>query len=247
MTSLKGKVALVTGGSRSIGRSIAFGLADAGADVVVCGRSREALEEVSGEIESRGRRALPVSCDVADPEQVSAMAKEIAGTFEAVDIVVNNAGVTRDGILMRLGVEAWREVMDTNLTGTYLVTKAFVRGMVRRRFGRVINIASVVGVMGNAGQANYAASKAGVIGFTKSVARELAARNVTANAVAPGYIDTPMTRVLSEEVKQRMLAVIPAGRFGSVEDVAPLVVFLASAEAAYVNGQVIHVDGGMLM
>lgn len=244
---LEGRVALVTGGSRSLGRAIAVELARRGADLVICGRNAEALGVTAGTVEALGRRVLGVTCDVGEEEQVEAMAKQARETFEAVDIVVNNAGVTRDAILFRLGLDAWHDVMRTNLTGTYLVTRAFSRAMARRRWGRVVNISSVVGLMGNAGQANYAASKAGIIGFTKSVARELGSRGVTANAVAPGFVETDMTSTLAEDVQQRMLAAIPAGRFGAAEDVAPVVAFLASDQARYINGQVIHVDGGMLM
>ncbi len=241
------KVALVTGGSRSIGRGIALELARQGADLVICGRGAEALDSVASEIADLGRKCTPIVCDVANGEEVEAMAKTAQEAHGHVDIVVNNAGITRDTILFRLNSAQWQEVLDVNLTGTYLVTKAFARNMARRRWGRFINISSVVGVMGNAGQANYAASKAGVIGFTKSVARELAGRSITANAVAPGFIETAMTDDLSESVQERMLSSIPAGRFGSTDDVAPVVGFLASDQAAYINGQVIHVDGGMSM
>jgi 3-oxoacyl-[acyl-carrier protein] reductase len=247
VSTLDGRVALVTGGSRSIGREVALELARQGADLVICGRRAETLEPVAAEIEALGRRALAVACDVAVPEQVEALAGQALEALEHVDIVVNNAGVTQDAILFRLGTDAWRQVIDTNLTGTYLVTRAFARPMARRRWGRIINVSSVVGVMGNAGQANYAASKAGIIGFTKSVARELASRSVTANVVAPGYVETDMTAGLSDEVQARMLASIPAGRLGVTTDVAPVVAFLATDQAGYVNGQVIHVDGGMLM
>jgi 3-oxoacyl-[acyl-carrier protein] reductase len=240
-------VALVTGGSRSIGREVALELARQGSDVVICGRSAAPLESVAAEIRALERRAWPIVCDIAREDQVDAMATQLKDDDVVVDIVVNNAGVTRDTILFRLGTEAWQEVLDTNLTGTFQVTRAFARPMARRRWGRIINVSSVVGLMGNAGQANYAASKAGIIGFTKSVARELAARGVTANVVAPGFVETDMTRDLGDEVRERMLASIPAGRFGVPADVAPVIAFLASEQAGYINGQVVQVDGGMLM
>ena len=245
--SLAGRVALVTGGSRSIGREIALDLARAGADLVVVGRDLKALEETAAEITGLGRKVHPAQCDIADEAQVEALAKAVEGVFPGIDILVNNAGVTQDGLLFRMKAADWERVLDTNLKGSFFCTRAFARGMTRRRWGRIICVSSVVGVMGNAGQANYAASKAGLIGFTKSVAKELASRGVTANCVAPGYVETAMTQVLSEGVKEQMLAAIPLGRFGAPSDVAPVVTFLASDHAAYITGQVLHVDGGMWM
>ena len=248
MGLLDGKVALVTGGSRGIGRAIALRLGQEGADVAVCARNVEAAGEVASEIEGLGRKCLVRACDVADTEQAGAL---IASTIEELgqlDILVNNAGVTRDNLLMRMKEEDWDEVLAINLKGAFNCARAAVRPMLKARGGRIVNITSVVGLQGNAGQANYAASKAGLIGLTKSLARELASRGITANAVAPGLVpETGMTGELAAEVQQQMLSAVPLGRAGTPEDVAHAVSFLASEQAAYITGQVLAVDGGMVM
>ncbi|MCI5567010.1 MAG: 3-oxoacyl-[acyl-carrier-protein] reductase [Veillonellaceae bacterium] len=245
---LEGKTALVTGASRGIGRAIALRLAAEGADVAVnfAGSSAKA-EEVKEAIIKMGRKAVAIQADVKDVSSVASMVEEVKKTFGRIDILVNNAGVTRDGLLMRMKDEDWETVIDTNLRGVFQCTKAVSKIMMKQRYGRIVNMASVVGLVGNAGQANYAASKAGVIGFSKSVARELASRGITVNMVAPGCIDTDMTAVLSDKVREAMLADIPLARVGKPEDVANAVAFLVSDEAAYITGQVINVDGGMVM
>ncbi|HEO8422536.1 3-oxoacyl-[acyl-carrier-protein] reductase [Niallia sp. FSL W8-0635] len=245
---LAGKVAVVTGASRGIGKSIAIELAKQGADVVVnYAGSVDRANEVVKEIESLGRKAMSIQCDVSDSESVNAMMKEALEAFGSIDILVNNAGITRDNLLMRMKDSEWDDVINTNLKGVFLCTKAVTRPMMKQRKGRIINITSIVGVTGNPGQANYVAAKAGVIGFTKTTAKELAQRNITVNAIAPGFITTDMTDKLTDEVKNSMLTQIPLGQFGSPEDIANAVVFLASDESSYITGQTLHIDGGMYM
>jgi len=244
---LQGKVALVTGGARGIGRSIVLELAHQGSDVVVSDVDFQGAEKVVREVEGLGLHSLAVKADVSEGDDVKMLVAKATEMFGRVDILVNNAGITRDNLLMRMREEEWDLVLRVNLKGAFLCTRGVVRGMMKQRRGKVINIASVVGVMGNAGQANYAASKAGLIGFTKSVAKEVASRNIQVNAIAPGYIETDMTADLPEEVKENFLASIPAKRPGSPEDVARVVAFLASSASDYMTGQVLHVDGGLLM
>ncbi|GCD83384.1 3-oxoacyl-[acyl-carrier-protein] reductase FabG [Parageobacillus thermoglucosidasius] len=245
---LQGKVALVTGASRGIGRAIALELARQGAKIAVNYAGSEAkANEVVGEIKNMGGEAFAIQADVADAQAVEQMIKTVLERFERIDILVNNAGITRDNLLMRMKEEEWDDVIDINLKGVFNCTKAVTRPMMKQRYGRIVNIASVVGVMGNPGQANYVAAKAGVIGLTKTAARELASRNITVNAVAPGFITTDMTERLSEEIKSEMLKQIPLARFGEPEDVAKVVAFLVSDAASYMTGQTLHVDGGMIM
>jgi 3-oxoacyl-[acyl-carrier protein] reductase len=245
---LAGKVAVVTGASRGIGKSIALELAKQGADVVVnYAGSVERANEVVKEIEALGRKAISIQCDVSDSDAVNAMMKEVLEAFGSLDILVNNAGITRDNLLMRMKDSEWDDVINTNLKGVFLCTKAVTRPMMKQRKGRIINITSIVGVTGNPGQANYVAAKAGVIGLTKTTAKELAQRNITVNAIAPGFITTDMTDKLTEEVKNGMLTQIPLGQFGKPEDIANAVVFLASDESSYITGQTLHIDGGMYM
>lgn len=245
---LEGKKALVTGASRGIGREVALELARQGADVAVNFAGSEAkAKEVVEEIKALGRKAFSVQCDVADSESVTGMIKEVIEQFGRVDILVNNAGITRDNLLMRMKEEEWDSVINTNLKGVFLCTKAVTRQMMKQRSGRIINMASIVGVSGNAGQANYVAAKAGVIGLTKSTAKELASRGITVNAIAPGFISTDMTEELTEEVQKAMLSQIPLARFGDPKDVASVASFLASDASGYMTGQTLHVDGGMVM
>jgi 3-oxoacyl-[acyl-carrier protein] reductase len=213
---------------------------------VVFAGNREKAEAVVGEIQEMGRRSVAIQADVSQAEQVDAMVKQVVEAFGRIDILVNNAGITRDNLLLRLKEEDWDAVLSTNLKGVFLCTKAVTRQMMKQRFGRIINISSVVGLIGNPGQANYVAAKAGVIGLTKTAARELASRGISVNAVAPGFIETDMTAVLGEETREQMLGQIPLGRFGSAEDVAGAVAFLASDDAAYITGQTLNVDGGMV-
>ncbi len=244
----EGRVALVTGGGRGIGRAIAVRLAEEGAKVAVSYRSNdEEAGKTAGLVRNAGGECEIFKGDVASAEDVEALFKGVGEAFGGVEILVNNAGVTKDNIMLRMKEEEFDAVMRTNLKGTYLCTRAALRGMVRRRWGRIVNISSVVGLIGNAGQANYAASKAGIIGFTKSVAREVAPRGITANAVAPGYVETELTGGLSDEIKEQIRAQIPAGRIGEPEEISEVVAFLAGEGASYVTGQTISVDGGMVM
>ena len=246
--NLTGKVALVTGASRGIGQATAIELAKAGADVVVNFIGNEAVaQETVEKIEALGRKAIKIKANVGDADDVQAMVDEAIATFAHIDILVNNAGITRDGLLIRMKDSDWDEVLNINLKGVYLVTKAVAKLMVKQRAGRIINMTSVSGVTGNIGQANYAAAKAGVIGFTKTCAKELAARGITVNAVAPGFIETAMTDVLPEKIKEGIAATVPFGRMGQPEEIASVVTFLASDFASYITGQVLNVDGGMVM
>lgn len=245
---LEGMTALVTGASRGIGREIALELARQGANVAVNYAGSEAkANETVAEIEKMGRKAFAVRADVSNAEAVAEMVKETIAAFGSLDILVNNAGITRDNLLMRMKEEEWDAVISTNLKGVFLCTKAVTRQMMKQRSGRIVNVASIVGVSGNPGQANYVAAKAGVIGLTKTTARELASRGINVNAVAPGFITTDMTNKLSEDIKAEMLKQVPLARFGEPQDVARVVTFLASEDSSYMTGQTLHIDGGMVM
>ncbi len=247
MNQLANQIAVVTGAGRGIGRAIALKFAAEGADVVVISRTQENSDKVAAEIRASGRKAWAFAVEVADASAVNAAAEKILAECGKLDILVNNAGVTRDGLLMRMSDADWDTVVNTNLKGAFLVTKAFVRTFIKQRSGRIINISSVIGLIGNAGQCNYAASKAGLIGFTQSTARELASRGVTVNAIAPGFIDTDMTAELNEQLRVEILKKIPLGCLGQSEDIAAAALYLASPSARYVTGQVLTVDGGMVM
>ncbi len=244
---LEGKVALITGGARGIGREIALRLAAQGADIAICDVNARDMENTSSEIRQLGRECLAVKADVTDSKSVQEMVDKILDKFKKLDILINNAGITRDNLVLRMSEDDWDKVIAVNLKGTFVCTKIVSRVMLKQRFGKIVNVASIIGIMGNAGQANYSASKAGIIGLTKSIAKELAPRGVCVNAIAPGFIKTEMTAKLSEDVQKKMLAVIPLGRFGEPGDVADLVLFLSSESSSYITGQVIQIDGGMLM
>ncbi|WP_420238808.1 3-oxoacyl-[acyl-carrier-protein] reductase [Telmatobacter bradus] len=247
MTGLQGRIALVTGASQGIGRACALELAKAGATVALAARNQAKLAEVVAEIEAAGGKAAAFALDVSSEESIKTGAKAVLEQFGKVEILVNNAGITRDGLMMRMKRADWDDVLGTNLTGAFLLTQALISPMMKNRWGRIINIASVVGRTGQAGQVNYAASKSGLIGLTRSLAREVASRGITVNAVAPGYIETPMTAVLNEQQRTAMMATIPLGRPGSDVEIAQSVAFLASDAAAYITGVALDVNGGMFM
>ncbi|MDT9545778.1 MAG: 3-oxoacyl-[acyl-carrier-protein] reductase [Chlorobium sp.] len=243
----EGKIAVITGAARGIGQAIAWNLAKGGADIVLCDIKEEWLAETAEGIKKAGRKVWCFELNVTEADAVQKAFNDIADTTGRIDILVNNAGITRDGLLMRMSEEDWDAVLAVNLKGTFACTKAVSRIMMKQRSGSIVNIASIIGLMGNAGQANYAASKGGVISFTKSVAKELASRNIRVNAVAPGFISSKMTDALSEDVRQKMLEAIPLSRFGSPDDVADVVSFLAGDRSAYITGEVINISGGMVM
>ena len=245
--ALEGKLALITGGARGIGKEIAMLFANEGANIAICDVNLEEAQKTAKEIENLGRQSLAFKADVTSSSQVQDMTDKILDKFNKIDILINNAGITKDNLLLRMSEEDWDKVIAVNLKGTFVCTKIVSRAMLKQRFGRIVNLASIIGIMGNAGQANYAASKAGIIGLTKSVAKELASRNICVNAIAPGFIMTDMTAKLPEEVQKKMLSVIPLARFGEAKDVADLALFLSSEGSSYITGQVIQVDGGMLM
>jgi 3-oxoacyl-[acyl-carrier protein] reductase len=247
MSSLANQVAVVTGAGRGIGRAIALKFAAAGADVACISRTVENAGKAAAEVQALGRKAWAHAVDVSDPDAVASAAARILSEAGRVDILVNNAGVTRDNLVMRMSEEDWDVVLNTNLKGAFVFTKAFARSFLKQRSGRIINIASIIGLIGNAGQCNYAASKAALIGFTKSVARELASRGITANALAPGFIETDMTAALDEKTRAQLLEKIPLNSLGKPDDVAEAALFLASPAARYITGQVLTVDGGMVM
>jgi len=243
----QGQNAIVTGGTRGIGKAIAEELAKRGVNVAVAGRNIDAATEVAAGLAALGVRSRGFRLDVSNGREVEQVFEEIRKEFSRIDILINNAGITKDGLLMRMKEEAWDAVIDTNLKGVFLCSREAIKDMAKQRYGRIVNISSVAAFMGNPGQANYSASKAGIVGFTKTVAREYAGRGVTVNAVAPGFIETAMTDVLPENVKEEMKKLIPLARFGKGEDIAHAAVFLASPESGYITGQVIHVNGGMYM
>jgi 3-oxoacyl-[acyl-carrier protein] reductase len=247
MLSLQGRTALVTGAAQGIGRAIALALADAGADVAIADLNQEKLAQVAKEIEVKSRKQMKFGVNVTDAEAVKGMAEQVVAGWGKIDILVNNAGITRDNLAMRMKLDEWEAVLKTNLNAAFYCIRAVLPAMVKQRYGRIVNIASVVAQAGNVGQANYIASKAGIIGLTKAIAAEVAKRNITVNAVAPGFIATPMTENLPPEVKERMLSLVPIGRMGTDCEVANGVCFLASQEASYITGHVLNINGGMYM
>ena len=245
--SLEGKAALVTGGARGIGKEIALRFAREGADIAICDVNLEETQVLAKEIQKTGRQCLAFKTDATDSKDVQATIDKILDKLGKLDILINNAGITRDSLVLRMSEEDWDKVIAVNLKGCFVCTRAAAKVMLKQRFGKIVNLASIIGIMGNTGQANYAASKAGIIGLTKSVAKELASRGICVNAIAPGFIKTEMTARLSEDVQKRMLSGIPLGRFGEPKDVADLALFLSSESSSYITGQVIQIDGGMLM
>jgi len=246
-TALEGKVSLITGGARGIGKEIAMLFARNGSNIAICDVNLEEAEKTAQEIRDLGRESLAFKADVTDLSQVQDMVDKILDKFNKIDILINNAGITKDNLLLRMSEDEWDKVIAVNLKGTFVCTKLVSKVMLKQRFGKMVNLASIIGIMGNAGQANYAASKAGIIGLTKSVAKELASRNICVNAIAPGFIKTDMTSKLPEEVQKKMLSAIPLARLGEAKDVADLALFLSSESSSYITGQVIQVDGGMVM
>ena len=244
---LKDRVSLITGGARGIGRQIALTFAKEGSDIVICDINQQILESTKKEIEDLGRRAEVFVVDVTNSQQVEDTVNKVLDKFQKIDILVNNAGITRDSLIVRMREEDFDQVIAVNLKGTFTCTKAVSKVMMKQKYGKIVSIASIIGITGNAGQTNYAASKAGIIGLTKSVAKELASRNINVNAIAPGFIETDMTARLADDIKSKMLTLIPLNRFGKANDVANLALFLASDASSYITGQVIQVDGGMVM
>ncbi|MBI4810199.1 MAG: 3-oxoacyl-[acyl-carrier-protein] reductase [Ignavibacteriales bacterium] len=244
---MKNRVAVVTGGAQGIGKAIVMGLASNGANVVIADMNEEGVNQTKKDVESLGAKALGVKCNVSDVNDIDNLVKKTMEIFSTIDILVNNAGVTRDNLMMRMDEKDWDLVLSVNLKGPFLLTKAVTHVMMKQRYGRIVKVSSVVGLMGNAGQANYAASKGGLISLTKSVAKEFASRNITCNAVAPGFIETSMTEKLQDKVKESYIKAIPLNRFGTPNDVANAVLFLSSEESGYITGQIIGIDGGMFM
>ncbi len=243
---LKDKVSIITGGARGIGKEISMLFANNGSDIAICDVSQEALDAAKADIEKTGRKVATFVVDVTNSAQVEEMVEKTLDKFGKIDILINNAGITRDGLLIRMKESDWDAVLNVNLKGTFICTKAVSKTMMKSHYGKIVNMASIIGIMGNAGQANYAASKGGVIAFTKSVAKELASRNVNVNAIAPGFIQTDMTAKLSQEIQDAMLKLIPLGRLGTPKDVANLALFLASENSSYITGHVFQIDGGMV-